>query len=62
MDQVYEALPASSFLEWAFLRWILAAAASPDITKYVVAQRRADLDRSGDHRDRQQPGQELDRL
>lgn len=38
MSLVYEALPASSFLEWAFLRWVLAAAARPGIAEHVVAQ------------------------
>jgi superfamily II DNA or RNA helicase/very-short-patch-repair endonuclease len=44
MDQVYEALSASSFLEWAFLRWVLAAAARPDITKHTVAQQPVQVD------------------
>jgi very-short-patch-repair endonuclease len=41
---VYEALPASSFLEWAFLRWVLAAAARPGIAEYVVAQQPVRVD------------------
>ncbi len=37
-------LPADSFLEWAFLRWVLAPAADPAIVPRVTAQREVHVD------------------
>ena len=38
-------VPATSFLEWAFLRWVLAPAVTPDISSRLIAQ--ADVDVAG---------------
>lgn len=35
---MYEAIPSDSFLEYAFLRWVLHAVARPEIIPYVYAQ------------------------
>jgi superfamily II DNA or RNA helicase/very-short-patch-repair endonuclease len=37
------ALPAESFLEYAFLRWVLAPATRPDIVERVVSQREVEV-------------------
>jgi superfamily II DNA or RNA helicase len=37
------ALPAESFLEYAFLRWVLAPATDPDIVERVVSQREVEV-------------------
>jgi superfamily II DNA or RNA helicase/very-short-patch-repair endonuclease len=37
-------LPASSFLEWAFVRWVLAPATRPGIVACVTAQRELAID------------------
>lgn len=39
-----EALPADSFLEYAFLRWVLAPAVKPEIVDHVVPQQRVEVD------------------
>lgn len=39
-----EALPADSFLEYAFVRWVLAAAVKPEIVDHVVPQQRVEVD------------------
>jgi hypothetical protein len=35
---LWQALPSSSFLEYAFLRWVLAPAVLPEIVRRVVPQ------------------------
>lgn len=35
---LWELIPSSSFLEYAFLRWVLAPAATPEIVAYTVHQ------------------------
>ena len=37
-------LPASSFLEWAFLRWVLARATHPDVVGRAASQRELAMD------------------
>lgn len=37
-------LPAASFLEYAFVRWVLDPAATPDVVHYVVPQQRVDVE------------------
>jgi superfamily II DNA or RNA helicase/very-short-patch-repair endonuclease len=41
---LYEVLPAQSFLEYAFLRWVLTPAALPDIVGRVVPQQEVQVD------------------
>lgn len=40
----HDVLPSSSFLEWAFLRWVLGPAALPGIERCVVAQQPVQVD------------------
>ncbi len=44
MDDIAALLPSDSFLEWAFLRWVLTAAALPGIEAHVVPQQQVDVD------------------
>jgi superfamily II DNA or RNA helicase len=41
---LWQALPSSSFLEYAFLRWVLAPAALPEIAPYIVPQAEVEVD------------------
>lgn len=41
---LWRVLPSSSFLEYAFLRWVLAPAALPGIASYVVPQAEVGVD------------------
>lgn len=43
-DPAHCAIPAESFLEWAFLRWVLAPAVAATILGRVTAQREVDVD------------------
>lgn len=43
---LYEALPVSSFLEYAFLRWVLTPAVRPEIITHVVPQQPVEV---GEH-------------
>lgn len=36
--QLWEVVPSTSFLEWAFLRWVLAPATKPGIVEHLEAQ------------------------
>lgn len=38
-DSLHETLPAESFLEYAFLRWVLSPATRPDFLSCMIAQR-----------------------
>jgi superfamily II DNA or RNA helicase/very-short-patch-repair endonuclease len=40
---LYEALPASSFLEYAFLRWVLSRAAKFELSSRIEAQREVEV-------------------
>jgi superfamily II DNA or RNA helicase len=44
LSTVYERLSSDSFLEYAFLRWVLFPAARPEIADYVVAQAKIEVD------------------
>src|SRR5690348_9868872 len=43
--KLYEVLPASSFLEYAFLRWVLTPATRPEILERVLPQYEVEVDR-----------------
>jgi superfamily II DNA or RNA helicase/very-short-patch-repair endonuclease len=43
-EALHETLPASSFLEWAFLRWVLRPAVRDGVAHVVVAQQPVDVD------------------
>lgn len=42
--RLWQALPSSSFLEYAFLRWVLAPALLPEVIPYVVPQAEVEVD------------------
>ncbi len=42
--ELYEAVPSSSFLEYAFLRWVLTPAVQPNFASLVVPQAEVEID------------------
>lgn len=43
-EALHEVLPSDSFLEWAFLRWVLSPAVTPGFANHVVPQSAASVD------------------
>ncbi len=41
---LWRVLPSSSFLEYAFLRWVLSPAARPEVAAHVVPQAEVEVD------------------